>query len=69
MLIAAGVNTASGMLSFTGGVAGGITGVKVPGTKTGFGDLVKYHGGMACFGVYPTKLMLSKIKTALQEAY
>ena len=69
MLIAAGVNTASGMLSFVGGVTGGITGVKVPGAKNGFGNFAKYHGAMAYFGVYPTKYLLSRIKTALQEAY
>ena len=69
MFIAAGANAASGTLSFVGGVTGGITGVKIPGSPNGFGNFVKYHGAMAYFGVYPSKCLISLIKSALQEVY
>ncbi|MBE6978062.1 MAG: RHS repeat-associated core domain-containing protein [Ruminococcaceae bacterium] len=73
MFIAAGSNMASGMLSFVGGMAGGITGVKVPETKVGFKTMVqnavKYHFGLLWFGVYPSKFLLSRLEVALKEAY
>ena len=73
MFIAAGSNMASGALSFVGGMAGGITGVKMPGVKTGFKTMaqnaLKYHAGLFWFGVYPSKFLLSRLESALKEAY
>ena len=69
MFIEAGANTISGTMSFVGGMAGGITGVNVPGEKNGFVDFLKYHGGLTYFGVYPTKFFVTKIKNRLQEVY
>ena len=69
MFIAAGANTASGALSFIGGLTRSITGVKVPGVKSGLNNGIKYHSVMTYFGVYPSKDLLSLIKNALQEAY
>ena len=62
MLIEGGANLFSGMLSFSGGLAGGITGVNVPGVKKGIGNFAKYHIGLTYFGVYPMKAFGSKIK-------
>ena len=53
--IGSGANALSGVVSFVGGVAGGVTGVKIPGPKNGFGNFIKYHSGLAYFGAYPTK--------------
>ena len=69
MFIEAGINTISGMISFIGGMIGGITGVKIPGAKSGLVNFVKYHSGMMYFGAYSLKAFLSPIKKGLQEAY
>ena len=57
------------MISFVGGMAGGITGVHIPGVKNGFENFLKYHGGLTYFGAYPTKFLLSNIKNRMQEIY
>ena len=69
MFIEAGANTASGMMSFFGGVSGGITGVNIPGVKNGFGNVAKYQAGLAWFGVYPAKVLVSILKNRLQELH
>ncbi|MBO5207041.1 MAG: hypothetical protein J6C09_05595 [Clostridia bacterium] len=69
MFIEAGSNTASGIISFVGGMAGGVTGVHVPGEKNGISGFLKYHGGLTYFGAYPTKILISQIKNNLQGAY
>jgi hypothetical protein len=43
MFIEAGANTVNGMISFVGGMAGGITGLNAPGIKNGFGSYLKHH--------------------------
>jgi len=68
MFIEAGANAVSGTISFVGGMAGGITGVNIPG-KTNIGNFIKYHAGMTYFGAYPTKFLFSKIKSSLMEKY
>ncbi len=69
MFIEAGANTFSGMLSFFGGMIGGITGIKVPRAKNGFKNLLKYHAGLTYFGVHPTKFFISQLKKQMQEMY
>ncbi len=69
MFIEAGANAASGMISFIGGMCGGITGVKVPGTPTSMKNFAAYHAGMTWFGAYPIKGLISKIKGGMQEIY
>ena len=67
MLVEAGANAASGALSLVGGIAGGITGVHGPGVEKSISNLVKYHGGLTYFGVYPTKVLISKIRSGMQR--
>ena len=67
--IGSGANALSGVVSFVGGVAGGVTGVKIPGAKNGFWNSIKYHSGLTYFGAYTTKFFVFKIKNLLQEAY
>jgi len=64
MLIEGGANAVSGGISFVGGVAGGITGVKPP---RGGEDTILFHSGMLYFGGYPIKFLASKIKNSLKE--
>ena len=69
MFIDAGANAISGLLSFTGAMVGGITGVKIPGEKIPFKHFALYHLGSFYFGVYPVKILLSRIKSILKERY
>ena len=69
MLFEASANAISGSLSFVGGMCGGIVFGKIPSVRSGFLDYVKYQSGIAYFGVYPTKFLVSKIKNSLQEVY
>lgn len=45
----------------------------MPGAKVGFKTMVqnaaKYHSGLLWFGVYPSKFLLSRLESALKEAY
>ena len=69
MFIDAGANAISGFLSFTGAMVGGIMGVKIPGAKISFKHFALYHLGSLYFGVYPVKILLSRIKSILKERY
>ena len=69
MFIEAGANTVSGLISFAGGMAGGITCTSVPGVQKSAINFLKYHGGLTYFGAYPTKIFISQIKNRLQEKY
>lgn len=69
MFIEAGANAISGMLTFTGAMVGGVTGVKVPGAKFSFKNFALYHLVTTYFGVYPIKIILAYIKKKLKEIY
>ena len=67
MLIEGVANTISGLLSFGGGWCGGVAEVVNPGVKLGAKNFLKFHGSMTIFGVYTTKVLLSKIKGKVQD--
>ena len=67
MLIEGGANAISGTLSFVGGMGGGITGTHIPGIKKGLINSLKYHGGLTYFGVYPLKVIVTKIRSLIEE--
>ncbi|MDY2727734.1 MAG: hypothetical protein SOV26_01830 [Candidatus Onthovivens sp.] len=69
MLIEAGSNAISGMLTFVGAMVGGIMGVKNPRAKSSIKNFALYHLGAAYFGVYPIKIILTYIKQKLKERY
>jgi hypothetical protein len=69
MFIEAGANTVNGMISFVGGMAGGITGLNAPGIKNGFGSYLKHHTALTYFGAYPTKFLVSHLRGTIQEKY
>ena len=69
MFIEAGINAFSGALTFTGAMAGGIMGVKIPGARFSAKNALLYNLGAAYFGVYPAKIMLSIIKGKLKDKY
>lgn len=69
MFIDAGFNAISGILTFSGAAIGGMLNIKVPGADFSAKNFALYHLGMAYFGVYPTKFILSYIKKILKERY
>jgi RHS repeat-associated protein len=69
MLIEGGVNMFSGLITFTGSMIGGITGVKIPGRGINPNNFIKYQAGMAFSGAYLLKLYYSKIGDWLKEMY
>ena len=69
MFIEAGINAISGALTFVGAMVGGCMGVKVPRAKFSIKNFMLYHLGSAYFGVYPIKILLSKIKQSLKEIF
>ena len=67
MFIESGANLISGLLSFAGGMIGGIIGAKVPGAKFDFGDFMAFQTSQVWFGIYPSKLLLSYVKKHFKE--
>lgn len=69
MFVEAFANSATGTMSFLGGMMGGITGVKHPASSRGLKEFLKYHVGACWFGVYPTNALIGMIKRGVQEVY
>ena len=59
---------ASGLISFVGGLCGGILGLKIPG-QFNFSNMVKFQLGSSYFGVLPIKLLISLIKQKMEEKF
>ena len=74
MFIEAGANTLSGLISFCGGIFGGLSGTKVPGFKFNLSTKILnaaiYHIGiMTAFGGYPLKIYIALAKKQIKELY
>ena len=67
--IETGINTVSGLLSFTGGLVGGFFEFRIPGAKFGFENFVSNQILQFVLGVYPLKIHLSELKKRLKELY
>ena len=69
MFIEGTTNMASGLVSFVGGVCGGILQLKIPGTKVNLKNSLLFQLGSAYFGVLPMKGLITLIKQQLEKRY
>ena len=69
MFIEGTTNMASGLVSFVGGVCGGILQLKIPGATFNLKKFLLFQIGSAYFGVLPMKGLISLIKQQLEKRY
>ena len=69
LLIETGINTVSGLLSFTGGLAGGFFEFRIPGAKFELESFVSNQILQFATGVYPLKIHLSELKKRIKGVY
>ena len=69
MFIEGTTNMASGLVSFVGGVCGGILQLKIPGATFNLKKFLLFQLGSAYFGVLPMKGLISLIKQQLEKRY
>ncbi len=61
------MNALSGITSFIGGYVGGVTGLKIPGTKLGIKKFLLFHGTSLLIGGYAFKIAWLLAKYALKK--
>ena len=69
MFIEAGANAVNGIISFAGGMAGGVNGLYIPGRKNGFENWKKHQGNLFSGDYYFAKSIISFLKNELKEVY